>query len=143
MELNWLLPNARDRERWREGRKLADRGFRSGAISLNRRLIEEKTNWFLGQLLATPADFRGHIELSVVFIMRSYHSLETVGSRRFQAKLIMSYVYGYDLKENDDIIMAPVQLSQVIGRFFYPEAALVNLFPSRMNPTLIATRKMG
>ncbi|KAI9431005.1 cytochrome P450 [Lactarius psammicola] len=42
----------------------------------------------------------------------------------------MSYVYGYDLKENDDIIEAPVQLSQVIGRFFYPEAALVNFLPS-------------
>jgi len=108
--VNWLLSNARDRERWLEGRKLADRGFRSRAISLNCHTIEEETRWFLGQLLATPADFRGHIEL-------------------FQAKVIMSYVYGYDLKENDDIIQAPVQLSQIIGRFFYPEAALVNFLP--------------
>jgi hypothetical protein len=111
MEVDWLLSNARDKERWLEGRKLADRGFRSRAISLNCHTIEEKTRWFLGQLLATPADFRSHIEL-------------------FQAKVIMSFTYGYDLKENDDIIQAPVQLSQIIGRFFYPEAALVNFLPS-------------
>ncbi|KAI9441772.1 cytochrome P450 [Lactarius indigo] len=111
MGVNWLLSNARERERWLEGRKIADRGFRSGSISLNRQSIEEPTRWFLGQLLAKPADFRGHIEL-------------------FQAKVIMSFVYGYDLKENDDIIEGPVQLSQVIGRFFYPEAALVNFLPS-------------
>jgi hypothetical protein len=71
MEVDWLLPNARDRERWREGRKLADRGFRSGAISLNHQTIDEKTRWFLGQLLATPAKFREHIELSVVLFVRS------------------------------------------------------------------------
>ncbi|KAI9448700.1 cytochrome P450 [Lactarius psammicola] len=41
----------------------------------------------------------------------------------------MSYVYGYDLKENDNIIVAPVQLSQVISHFVYPEA-LVNFLPS-------------
>ena len=51
----------------------------------------------------------------------------------------MSFVYGYDLKENDKIIEAPVQLSQVIGRFFYPEAALVNFLPSRMNSHFVIT----
>ena len=144
MEVDWLLSNARDRERWREGRKLADRGFRSGGISLNRQTIEERTRWFLGQLLATPANFRGHIELSVVLFVGSCFSLETLRSCRFQAKVIMSYTYGYDLKENDDIIEAPVQLSQIIGRFFYPEAALVNFLPSRTNTNLvIAARPMG
>jgi hypothetical protein len=68
----------------------------------------------------------------------------TLGFRRFQAKVIMSFMYGYDLKENDDIIQAPVQLSQIIGRFFYPEAALVNFLPSRKNPYfVITTRKPG
>jgi hypothetical protein len=71
MEVDWLLPNARDRERWREERKLADRGFRSGAISLNRKSIEETTSWFLSQLLANPVDFRGHIDLSVVLFVSS------------------------------------------------------------------------
>ena len=56
----------------------------------------------------------------------------------------MSFMYGYDLKENDHIIEAPVQLSQVIGRFFYPEAALVNFLPSRTNSRLvIIARPMG
>ena len=56
----------------------------------------------------------------------------------------MSFVYGYDLKENDKIIEAPVQLAQVIGRFFYPEAALVNFLPSCMNSHfVITTLEMG
>ena len=71
MEVDWLLSNARDRERWREGRKLADRGFRSSAISLNRQSIEETTRWFLSQLLANPVDFRGNIDLSVVLFVSS------------------------------------------------------------------------
>ena len=54
----------------------------------------------------------------------------------------MSFVYGYDLKENDDIIEAPVQLSHVIGRFFYPEAALVNFLPSCMKPYFVITAWM-
>ena len=75
MEVDWLLSNARDKERWREARKLADRGFRSGGISQNCQIIEDRTHWFLGQLLATPAKFRGHIELSVVLFVRSCCSL--------------------------------------------------------------------
>ena len=67
--------------------------------------------------------------------------METLSFRRFQAKVIMSFMYGYDLKENDDIIQAPVQLSQIIGRFFYPEAALVNFLPSRKNTCFVVTTK--
>jgi cytochrome P450 len=66
MEVDWLLPVTEYGERWREGRKIADRSLRPGAISLYHQRIEEKTRAFLGQILASPADFRGHIELSVV-----------------------------------------------------------------------------
>jgi hypothetical protein len=44
----------------------------------------------------------------------------------------MSLVYGYDLKENDDIIVAPVQLSRMLSRLVLPGAALVNHLPFRM-----------
>lgn len=46
----------------------------------------------------------------------------------------MSLVYGYDLKENDKIIEAPVQLSRMLAYFVLPGAALVNHLPFRMNP---------
>ena len=71
MGMGWLLSNAKVRGRWREDRKLADRGLSPGAISLNRQCIEEQTRWFLRQLLANPVDFRGHIELSVVLSVGS------------------------------------------------------------------------
>ncbi len=139
MEVDWLLPVTRYGERWREGRKIADRSLRPGAMSLYHQRIEEKTRAFLSQLLVSSADFRGHIELSVVLFISSYYSLEMVGSRRFQAKLIMSLMYGYDLKENDEIIVAPMRLGEILGRLVLPGAALVNHLPFRMNPHFVFT----
>jgi len=110
MEVDWLLSVTEYGERWREGRKIADRSLRPGAISLYHQRIEEKTRAFLRQLLASPAEFRGHIEL-------------------FQGNIIMSLVYGYDLKVNDKIVEAPVQLGHILARLVLPGAALVNTFP--------------
>ncbi|KAN0135790.1 Cytochrome P450 [Lactarius tabidus] len=111
-------------ERWREGRKIADRSLRPGVMSLYHQRIEEQTRAFLGQILASPAHFRGHIELSVVLHFYWRYSLETAELFRFQGKIIMSLMYGYDLKENDKIVEAPVQLGKVLGRLVLPGAAL-------------------
>ena len=133
MEVDWLVLSQYG-EHWREGRKVADRSLRPGAVSLYHQRIKEKTNAFLGQLLVAPADFRSHIGLSVFLVLTSFHILEMVGSRRFQAKLITSLVYGYDLKENDEIIEASVQLGNTMFRLALPGATLVNYLPFRMNP---------
>ena len=53
----------------------------------------------------------------------------------------MSIVYGYDLKENDKIIEAPVELSNILARLVLPGAALVNYFPFCMNLHVIDARK--
>jgi hypothetical protein len=45
----------------------------------------------------------------------------------------MSLVYGYDLKKNDKIIEAPVQLGHILARLVLPGAALVNTLPFRTN----------
>ena len=71
MEVDWLLPVTEYGERWREGRKIADRSLRPGAISLYHQRIEEKTHALLRQLLSSPAEFRGHIELSVFLFLTS------------------------------------------------------------------------
>jgi cytochrome P450 len=105
-EVDWLLPVTEYGEHWRKGRKIADRSLRPVAISQYHQRIEEKTRAFLGQILASPADFRGHIAL-------------------LQRKIIMFLLYGYDLKENDKIVEAPVQLGKVLGRLVLPGAALV------------------
>ena len=69
MVVEWLLPISRHGEYWREGREIADRSLRPASVSLYHQRIEEQTRWFLSQLLASPADFRGHIEWSVVLLM--------------------------------------------------------------------------
>jgi hypothetical protein len=100
-------------------------------MSLYHQRIEEQTRAFLGQILASPAHFRGHIELSVVLHFYWCYSLETAELFRFQGKIIMSLMYGYDLKENDKIVEAPVQLGKVLGRLVLPGAALVTYLPFR------------
>ena len=71
MEVDWILAVTEYGDRWREGRKIAERSLRPGAMSLYRQRIEEKTRAFLGELLSFPGDFRGHIKLSVVFFSTS------------------------------------------------------------------------
>ncbi|KAH8984165.1 cytochrome P450 [Lactarius hatsudake] len=101
MGVDWAFFLARMGKYWREGRKFLDRGLRPGAAALHRHLIEEKTRVFLGQLLATPNAFREHINLLVPLP----HFWIIVDSRRsLQGKLVMRLTYGYDLKENDDIL---------------------------------------
>ena len=46
----------------------------------------------------------------------------------------MSLTYGYDLKDNDDIITAPVQAVEAVSRFALPGAAMVNHLPFCMLP---------
>ena len=65
LEMDWLLPTARMNEHWREGRKLLDRSLGPAATTSYRRMMEDNTHMFLGQLLEAPEDFLGHIGLSV------------------------------------------------------------------------------
>ncbi|KAH9077873.1 cytochrome P450 [Lactarius deliciosus] len=110
MDVDWLFPLTRMGKYWHEGRKLLDRSFRPGAAALDRRLIEEKTRVLLGQLLATPKVFREHLYL-------------------FQGRIVMRLTYGYDLKENDDMLVLPKRIANIIKPFFLPGAALVNHLP--------------
>ncbi|KAI0299508.1 cytochrome P450 [Russula brevipes] len=110
LHLDWLLPTAMKSQSWREGRKLLDRSLRSSAILPYRQMMQESTRGFLVRLLVTPKDFRDHIKF-------------------LQGKLIMSLTYGYDLKEYDDMIAAPVEASKIMSQLLLPGAALVNHFP--------------
>ncbi|KAF8263544.1 cytochrome P450 [Lactarius quietus] len=110
MGVNWTLPVARKGKLWRDGRKLLDRSLRPGATALHRRLIEEKTRAFLGQLLSTPKDFREHID-------------------HLQGSLVMFLTYGYELKKNDDILMPARRTAEIMSQFALPGAALVNHLP--------------
>ncbi|KAH9163791.1 cytochrome P450 [Lactarius sanguifluus] len=110
MGVDWAFFLARMGKYWREGRKLLDRGLRPSAAALHRRLIEEKTRVFLGQLLATPNAFREHINL-------------------LQGKLVMRLAYGYELKENDDILVPPKRIGNILKQFILPATPLINYLP--------------
>jgi hypothetical protein len=62
--MDWLVPSTGMGDTWREERKLLDRSLRAGATVSYRQAMEEKTRWFLAQLVENPKEFHHHIELS-------------------------------------------------------------------------------
>jgi cytochrome P450 len=109
-DMNWPIFMTGMTETCREGRKLLDRGLRPGEMIPYRQMMQEKTREFLAQLYSTPKDFLAHIEL-------------------LQGKLIMSLAYGYDVKDGDKILEAPVQASKIMTPLVVPGAVLVNYLP--------------
>ena len=65
MDVDRFVPFTGMCDAWREERKLLDRSLRAGATVSYRQMMEEKTRWFLAQLIANPKEFQHHIELSV------------------------------------------------------------------------------
>ncbi|KAI9441802.1 cytochrome P450 [Lactarius indigo] len=110
MDVDWVFPLSRMGKYWREGRRLLDRSLRPGAPALDQHFIEEKTHVLLGQLLATPKALRKHLHL-------------------LQGKIVMHLTYGYDLKENDDLLVPPKRVVEIMVQFALPGAALVNHLP--------------
>jgi hypothetical protein len=47
----------------------------------------------------------------------------------------MSLTYGYELKENDDILVPVQKTSEIMSRVVLPGAALVNHLPFCTDPT--------
>jgi len=108
--MDWPLFMTGMTETWREGRKLVDHSLRPGAVMTYGQMMQEKTRGFLTQLLATPKNFRAHVEL-------------------LHGKFIMSLTYGYDLKDGDKIFEAPVQTNELLSPLVLPGATLVNHLP--------------
>ena len=48
----------------------------------------------------------------------------------------MALTYGYDLRENDDIIVPAHKTGEIMAQLVLPGAALVNHLPFCMNPYL-------
>lgn len=65
LEFDWLIPTTRESEYWRDGRRLLDRSLGPGTTISYRRMMEDNTHLFLGQLLEAPEDYFNHIRLSV------------------------------------------------------------------------------
>lgn len=75
--MDWFVPMTGMCDVWREERKLLDRSLRAGAAVSYRQMIEEKTRWFLTQLIGNPKEFHHHIKLSVCNIPYIVYILTT------------------------------------------------------------------
>ena len=76
MDMDWFVPNTGMCDDWREERKILDRSLGAGATASYRQMMEEKTRWFLAQLIENPKEFHRHIELSVCNLF-SYRKIIT------------------------------------------------------------------
>ena len=50
-------------DRWRQGRKVLDRGLRPGAAAMYRPMQQERVRVLLTRLLASPKELQAHVEL--------------------------------------------------------------------------------
>jgi cytochrome P450 len=67
MGWDWVLTFTRSGDRWRQGRRVLDRGLRPAAMSLYRPMLQAKTRVFLSRLLENPQQWDDHLDLSVRF----------------------------------------------------------------------------
>ncbi len=65
MEWDWLVPFIGYTEFWRQARKLLDRGLRPGAATTYRPMQQARARVLLTRLLASPDQWKAHLELCV------------------------------------------------------------------------------
>jgi len=108
---DWPLVIARCNDRWRQGRRLLDRGLGPGATASYRPMLQARAHKLLSRLLANPQKWQAHIDL-------------------FQGELILAMTYGYEAQEhNDRMIDAARNLSNFAVERTLPGALLVNEVP--------------
>ncbi|KAH9952447.1 cytochrome P450 [Russula dissimulans] len=110
MEWEWFHPTTPYGDYWREGRKLLDRSLRASAVVQYRPMQLAKTHDLLYQLLSDPESFHHQIGL-------------------YQAKLLMSLVYGYDVKTYNDRLLVVARKMAELGGAVLPGTVLVNEIP--------------
>ena len=73
MEWDWVMQAERSDDRWRQARRVLDRGLRPGAAALHRPIIQARTCVLLSRLLENPHQWEDHIDLSVGFLADSHY----------------------------------------------------------------------
>ena len=67
----------RSDDRWRQARRVLDRGLRPGATASYRPIIRARTHVLLSRLLENPHQWEDHIDLLVGFLIDSHYVPET------------------------------------------------------------------
>jgi len=78
MGWNWVVSFARSGDRWRQGRRVLDRGLRPAATASYLPMIQARTRVFLSRLLENPHQWEAHTELYVMFLVDLHHIPETL-----------------------------------------------------------------
>ncbi|KAI0056551.1 cytochrome P450 [Artomyces pyxidatus] len=108
---DWNMAFFSDTVLWRQRRRILDRGLRPSAAVQYWPIQQEKVHDFLKILLSNPEDFRQHIKY-------------------LQGTIIMSSVYGYDVKDHNDTYLRDAIDANLLGqKALLPGGIIVNSFP--------------
>ncbi|KAI0056050.1 cytochrome P450 [Artomyces pyxidatus] len=111
MKWSWFLALSSYTDYFRLRRKILDRGLRPNVAVKYRPMQKRKVHAFLKRLLKKPEHYREHIEY-------------------LQGTMIMSLVYGYDAKpENDSYIKIAYEANEIAQQTMLPGSVLVNDLP--------------
>jgi len=97
MGWDWVLTFARSGDRWRQGRRVIDRGIRPAAMASYRPMIQAKSRVFLSRLLEDPQQWEDHLDLSVGFPFGSHHVPE-ISAKRSAFKGSRSSLWHMDMR---------------------------------------------
>jgi len=86
MEWDWVMQAERSDDRWRQARRVLDRGLRPGAAVSYRPIIQARAYILVSRLLEIPHQWEDHIDL-------------------LQGELILAVTYGYQVRGRDDRII--------------------------------------
>ncbi|KAI0064828.1 CyP450 monooxygenase [Artomyces pyxidatus] len=102
---------AADTANWRLRRRMLDRGLRPSAAAQYWPMQKAKVHDFLKKLRSSPEDFRHHVD-------------------HLQGAIIMSLVYGYDVKDHDDPYVKDALDANTLGQAaVLPGGVIVNSLP--------------
>jgi len=137
MGWQWNIAAARNGDRWRQGRRILDRGLRPGGTASYRSMIQARAHALLSRLLANPDQWEAHTELSVLVLPRLAFcpGIELFGKKTFsfQGELVLATAYGYEAHERDGVMIDAAKKVNKFGiEHIQPGALLVNHIPFRM-----------
>ncbi|KAI0064830.1 cytochrome P450 [Artomyces pyxidatus] len=107
----WYIPFLQDTAVWRQRRRILDRSLRPNAAVQYWPTQKKKVHDFLKDLRSRPEDFVHHVEY-------------------LQGSIVMSLVYGYDLKDRNDRYFRDALDANLMGqKMILPGTVVVNTLP--------------
>ena len=115
-------------DRWRQHRRMFQQNFRRDMARNYRPIQMKKVHQLLQGLLSRPDHFRELIKTRAIYCLLPPEADTIFG--RLAAAIIMSTIYGYDVKpSNDRFVALSENAVKKLSDSFFPGAVAVNTFP--------------